>query len=119
MGDLDPEGVMARVLVVIDDPLDLGSGVRNGKVLLGSYVKVRIHGGTFDNVYAIPRQALREGEVIWVNDRDDKLQIRNINIVWRRKDDVLAKVDIKEGEKLILSRVRSPLPGITVRSIEK
>ncbi len=119
MGDLDPEGGMARVLVVVDDPLNLVSGIGDGKILLGSYVRVKIDGGTFDNVYAIPRQALREGDVIWLRDSDDKLQIRNINIVWRRKDDVLAKVDIKQGDKLILSRLRSPLPGTLVRSEDR
>jgi len=118
MGDLDTEGGMARVLVVIDDPLGIGSRVRDGRVLLGSYVRVKIDGGTFDNIYAIPREALREGDVIWLYDSTGKLQVRNVNILWRRKDDVLARVDIKQGEKLILSRLRSPLPGMTVRSAE-
>lgn len=123
MGDLDPEGRMARLLIVIDDPLNLrGSGQvrrQEGKILLGSYLKVRINAGFFDDIYTIPRQAMREGDVIWVKDNEDKLQIRPVQIVWRRKDEVLVKIDLKEGDRLILSRLQSPLPGIEVKSINK
>lgn len=120
MGDLDPEGRMARLLIAIDDPLNLHSGSvsdrTKGKVLLGSYVKVIINAGSYNNVYTIPRQALREGDVIWVKDSDDTLQTRHADVVWRRKDDVLAIIALKPGEELILSRLQSPLPGIKVKS---
>jgi hypothetical protein len=110
---------MARVLIVIDDPLNLQEGASKGRLLLGSYVKVKIDAGYFDKVYSIPRPAMREGDVIWVQDNEDKLQIRPVQIVWRRKDEVLAKIDFKEGDRLILSRLQSPLPGIEVRDINK
>lgn len=123
MGDLDPEGRMARILIVIDDPLNLHAGVNarqgEGRILLGSYVKVRINAGFFDNVYSIPRQALREGNVVWVQDNKDKLQVRDVDVVWRRKDEVLVNANLKQGDKLILSRLQSPLPGISVRSVDK
>lgn len=120
MGNLDPEGRMARLLIAIDDPLNLHSGNASdrtkGKVLLGSYVKVMINAGSFNNVYTIPRQALREGDVIWVKDSDDTLQMRQVNVVWRRKDNVLAVIELKTGEELILSRLQSPLPGIKIKT---
>jgi len=123
MGNLDPEGRMARLLIAIDDPLNLHSGNASdrtkGKVLLGSYVKVMIDAGLFDNVYTIPRHALREGDLIWVKDSDDTLQTRKADVVWRRKDDVLALIALKPGEELILSRLQSPLPGIKVKAREK
>ena len=119
MGELDPEGRMARLLIVIDDPLNLRSGEHDGKILLGSYVQVRIDGGYIDKVYSIPRPALREGDVIWVQDNESKLQIRTVSVVWRRADDVLVHVDLRPGEKLILSRLQSPLPGIQVKSVDE
>jgi RND family efflux transporter MFP subunit len=119
MGDLDPEGRMARILIAIDDPFNLQAGGRDGKILLGSYVKVRIDAGVLDDVYRIPRQALREGNMIWVKDSADTLQIRPVTVVWRRKDDVLVNVDLKQGERLILSRLQSPLPGMAVKNLNK
>jgi RND family efflux transporter MFP subunit len=119
MGDLDPEGRMARILVVIDDPLNLHAGKDRGRMLLGSYVKVRIDAGYFDKVYAIPRQALREGNVIWIQDHENKLQARPVKIVWRRQDEVLITAELERGDRLILSRLQSPLPGILVKSVEE
>jgi RND family efflux transporter MFP subunit len=123
MGDLDPEGRMARLLIIVDDPLNLREDSRKQKgrdrILLGSYVKVNIDAGFFDNVYSIPRQALREGDVLWVKDRNDTLQVRDVTVVWRRRDEVLVRADLVEGDTLILSRFQSPLPGMKVKGIEK
>jgi RND family efflux transporter MFP subunit len=123
MGDLDPEGRMARLIIAINDPLNIhsDSGARKieDRLLLGSYVKVKIDGGFLDNVYSIPRQALREGDVIWVKDRGETLQIRKVKVVWRRRDEVLVKADFMDGDMLILSSLQSPLPGMKVKGMEK
>lgn len=129
MGDLDPEGRMARLLVVIDDPLNLSQIAQTirepkkkgeySRVLLGSYVKVLISAGTVNNVYPVPRQALREGDVIWVTDRDNALKILPVNIVWRRKDDVLVTADLSDGDRLITSRLQSPLPGMKLQNAQE
>jgi multidrug efflux pump subunit AcrA (membrane-fusion protein) len=136
MGDLDPEGRMARILVVIDDPLNLQASdqvqrnnkilnmdgiptkffIGEGNILLGSYVQVKIDAGFFDNVYLIPRSALREGDVIWVKDSSDKLHFHDVDVVWRRKNEVLVRTNLNPGDKLILSRLQSPLPGMLVQS---
>jgi RND family efflux transporter MFP subunit len=131
MGDLDPEGRMARILIVIEDPLNLQAGqqaegekmqrmerLKPGGVLLGSYVKVRISAGFLDNVYAIPRQALREGDVIWVKDSEDTLRVRTVRVVWRKRDEVLVDADLEPGDLLILSRLQSPMPGMRVSGAE-
>jgi hypothetical protein len=138
MGDLDPEGRMARILIVIEDPLNLHSGVQArkensgqnqnsdgmkptqaGRLLLGSYVKARIDAGFFDNVYSIPRLALREQDVVWVKDSEDRLQIRRVRVVWRRTDEVLVNADLEPGDELIISRLQSPLPGIKIKSMDR
>lgn len=118
LGDLDPKGRMARILVSIEDPLNLVRKTETdapGKILLGSYVKVRIDAGTIDNVYTVPRQALREGDRLWVVSEKGILHMRPAQILWRRIDEMLVSAEINPGEELIISRLQSPLPGITVR----
>jgi RND family efflux transporter MFP subunit len=119
LGDLDPKGRMARMLIKVNDPLNLAAkSAENfkGKLLLGSYVKVEIDAGVLDNVYAIPRQALRTGDRIWVLNQAGRLDIRKVQIVWRRKDEILVIADLTPQARLITSRLQSPLPGMKVQS---
>lgn len=113
LGDLDPKGRMARVLVAVDDPL--GRTARTGKVLLGSYVKVAIEAGIVPNVYVIPRMALRENDTLWLAGADGSLVMRPASVRWRRQDDVLVAMPATPGEMLITSRLQSPLPGMALK----
>jgi multidrug efflux pump subunit AcrA (membrane-fusion protein) len=89
LGDLEPNGRMARMLVSIADPL--GRHDRSGEIplLLGSYVQVEIDAGVLEGVVVIRRAALREGNRIWVVDGSNRLQIRDVEVLWFRKDSVL------------------------------
>ena len=80
LGNLDPLGRMAKVLISIPDPLGLADhkGGIARRVLLGSYVRLRIESGTLHDVYSIPRKALRENDRIWVRDADGRLAIREL-----------------------------------------
>ncbi|MBL7048994.1 MAG: efflux RND transporter periplasmic adaptor subunit [Nitrospira sp.] len=118
MGDLDPEGRMARLLVVIDDPLRLNGSAPAGRLLLGSYVRVEIEAGSIADIYTIPRSALREGDLIWVKDSEDKLQVREVKIMWRMRERLLVEAELKQGDLLITSRLQSPLPGMKVVGID-
>lgn len=133
LGDLDPSGAMARVLVAIDNPLDLpiesnGSGGSDGGeatdspmrmgprcILLGCYVKVEIDAGREEGVYVVPRAALREGDRLWLVDAGGKLVFREADVLWRRLNEVLVRCDLAAGERLVVSRLSAPLPGMKVR----
>ena len=82
LGDLDPNGRLARLLISIDDPLNLKANHDQLPLLLGSYVTVNIAGKTMENIMVIPRDAIRNldgraasNQGIWIMDRDDRLQI--------------------------------------------
>jgi RND family efflux transporter MFP subunit len=114
LGQLDPQGRMARVLIAIRDPLDLQNDrVEERKsILLGSYVRLAIDAGVRADVYAIPRYALRENDRVWVRDKDGKLGIRDVQIVWRRADDVLVRDGFLPGDQLVTTHLASVVPGM-------
>ncbi|UCG60161.1 MAG: efflux RND transporter periplasmic adaptor subunit [Phycisphaerales bacterium] len=115
LSDLDPLGRMARLLVSVNDPLDLlrKSG---GKLplLLGSYVEVRIDAGKLEDALTIPRAALREGNQIWVVGDDNLLKIIPVTVLWRETETVLISNDVEEGDRLIVSDLRVAIPGMEV-----
>ena len=119
LGDLDPVGRMARVLVEIDDPLGLkkngGRPANELPILLGAYVEIGIEARQVENVIAIPRMALRGDDSVFVAGADDRLEVRAVEVVWRRVDTVLVKKGLRPGDRVITSRLPSAVPGMRIR----
>ncbi len=114
LSDLEPTGRMARVLIRVRDPLGLKEPGRKPPLLVGSYVRVEINAGRLDHVLSLPRAALREGGHVWVVDTNSQLQIRAVEVLWRRRDNVLVSNVLKPGEQVITSGLRMALPGMKV-----
>lgn len=110
LSDLEPGGRMAQLLITVKDPLN----TKNKKLplLLNSYVRVTIQGAELDRVFEVPRAALRENNKVWLLDPGWKLDIRDVKIAWRTSDTVLVSEGLKAGEKLILSNIPTPVPGM-------
>lgn len=119
LGDLDPKGRMARILIQIDDPLNLSGKKGMGKVLLGSFVKLEIAAGTLDNVYAVPRKVVADGDRLLILKKDGTLDICKADVKWRRENELLLTAPINEGERLIVSRLQNPLPGMKLRTTDE
>ncbi len=111
LSDIDPTGRLARVLIAIENPLQ-GPGL---PLLLGAYVSVSIEGKKMEGVISVPRKALHQGDRVYVMNDEDKLDIRPVEVLWRRKKDVLVKKGIKAGERIIISRIATPLPNMKLR----
>ncbi len=112
VSDVEREGRMARVLVSVPDPMGFGSGGQKAPLLIGSYVRVEIAAGTVNNVLAVQRDALREGDRVWVSDEKNELQIRDVQVQWRRGETIYIDNVLAAGESLIVSPLRSALPGM-------
>lgn len=124
LGDLDPVGRMARLLVEIDDPL----GLRAPRVgteqtparpelplLLGAFVEVSIEARELGDVIELPRLALRDGDGIYVYGPDGRLVIRDVKIAWRTEKTVLIREGVTAGEEVVVSRLPSAVPGMLLR----
>ncbi len=113
LGDLDPAGRMARVLIAVDDPLCLlEENAGQPPLLLGDYVRVELMGRELQEVFKLPRRAFRDGAYVWVVDPEDKLEVRAIDPVWQGDQMVLVEEGFKEGERIVLSNLAMPTPGL-------
>jgi len=115
LGDLDPLGRMARLVVSVTDPLNLSQKTGSSfPLLLGSYVEARIDAGQLEDTLRIPRAALREGNQIWVVGDDHSLKILPATVLWPEKETVLISNNVAEGDQLIVSDLQVALPGMEV-----
>jgi hypothetical protein len=117
LSDLETEGRMARILVSVDDPLGLQSKTQTNipPMLIGEYVRVEIEGQRLENVYRIPRSALRDDSTIWTLTETDTLKIVSVEAVWRDASHVLMKNSIVPGQRLIVSDLSTAVDGMDVR----
>ncbi|HBQ15636.1 MAG TPA: hypothetical protein DEF51_32435 [Myxococcales bacterium] len=117
LGDLDPVGRMARVLVEIDDPLGLQREDPGLPILIGAFVHVDIDAGQLDEVYEVPRENLHVGDVVHLFG-EGHLAVREVDVVWRRADTVLVR-GLEPNAELVLSPIAVPVEGTQLRRVEE
>lgn len=115
LSDLESEGRMARLLVAVTDPLGLDRKADNRPpMLIGEYVRVAVQGRQIDAAYRIPRTALRDDTMLWLADMDGKLQVRQVQTIWRNSRSVLITQGLRPGDRIIISDLAAPIPGMAV-----
>jgi len=123
LGDLEPVGRMARLLIGIVDPLGLkgrGEGKGPGRflpLLLDSYIRAEIDCGPVARVYRLPRTAVREEDRLWLMDQEERLEIRPVEIAWKDRDHVYLRDGLESGERVVTSNISVPAAGIKLRPL--
>lgn len=115
LGRVDSDGRMAQILVEVEDPLAIRAD--RLPLPLNSYVRVEIDAGEVAGAVPVPRAGLRENNEVWVADRDNRLQVRSADIVWRQDDRVAVTNVFEPGDQIILSPLEHMLPGMEVRPV--
>lgn len=111
--DLDPDGLMARLLIAVPDPMGLKS---NGKpLLLGSFVRVEIIGKKIKNVFRIPRASLKENDTVLLAAEDETLHIQPVSVRWKNTSLVFIDQGLKAGDRVIVSNLAAPIEGMPLQ----
>lgn len=117
LGDLEPAGRMARLLIEIEDPFGLETDVLKLPLLLNTYATAVIETRLTGDWMRIPRAAVREGDKVFLY-VDGKLRIRPIEIVWGDPESVLIRKGLEEGDRLVLTNLATPVEGMKLRLTE-
>jgi RND family efflux transporter MFP subunit len=119
LGDLEPNGRLARILLEVKDPLDLQNPEQERQpVLLGDYVSADIEGRTIEEVFNISREYLKDGNLIYTVDSEDRLRIKEIDVLWQDVASVVAR-GLEPGERLVVSELPAAVEGMSVRIAEQ
>jgi RND family efflux transporter MFP subunit len=116
LGDLEPAGQMARILVEIEDPLDLQ---RTGEIgdqglLFDSFVELEIQGPSIDGLVELPRAWLHNGETVYVFNNGE-LDIRKVTVAWRQANSVYIRTGLQQGDWIVTSPLATPVAGMRLR----
>jgi RND family efflux transporter MFP subunit len=110
--DLAPASRLAGVIAAV--PVDERAARH---LLLGSYVEAEVAAGEMSQAIEVPRRAVRDNGRLWVVDAEDRLQVRDAEVVWESGQTLLLHKDtLLSGDKIIVSRISGLVPGARVRS---
>ncbi|MDF1667115.1 MAG: efflux RND transporter periplasmic adaptor subunit [Planctomycetota bacterium] len=117
LGDLDPNGRLARVLVAVPNPLSTvdKKGQKALPLFLGSFVKVAVKGRELLEVVRVPRRALRQNDIVWILTKKNTLEKREVTVAWRDETSILINRGLKNGDRIITSRLVAPVANMTLR----
>ena len=113
---LESQGRMARLLIKIEDPLAM-EPQNEGKpqLLINSYVRVVIEGKAIARAVELPREYLHNGNQLWVYGKGGKLEIREISVGFKNRDNVLVTDGLLGDERVVISDISTPVDGLLLR----
>lgn len=116
LGQVDPEGRMAQLLLAVENPLGLnGTRPEHAPLSLNSFVRAELDAGALENAFTIPRRGLRENGEVWVADANNELQVRYAKILWRQGETLALSDTFEEGDSVVVSPLQDLIPGMQVR----
>lgn len=115
-GQADKMSRMVSVVVEVARPFDGPSG--KPPLLPGVFADVIIEGRTLKNAVAVPRDAIHEGNKIWVVN-DGRFHVRSLDIVRSDKDYAYAISGLEDNAEIIVSSLDAAVDGMEVRTADE
>ena len=116
LSDLEPQGRMARLLMSVPDPLNITAATGEQlPLLMGSYVDIVIEGHELHNVFTISRDELHDGDTVWLMNDQDRLEVHQVEIAFRGRDQVLVRSGVTSGDRLVTSDLPAAIPDMPLR----
>lgn len=100
----------------VEDPYGANRSSSGMPLAVGLYVTASIHGQVLENAVRIPRRALRAGDTVYVLGENNTLDIRAVSVTHSSPDYAVIDRGITAGEKLIISTIRNPIPGMALQA---
>ena len=114
IGSLDQQTRLARVLVIVDDPLGNDDDVP--PLILDSLVSTKIEGRAIENVIRLRREYVHDGDTVWVM-KEGKLQIRNAEIVFLDPNYAYIQNGIEDGDRVVTTTLATVADGVLLREV--
>lgn len=112
-GTLDESTRTLNVIVRVQKPYE-NSDVRP-PLLIGTFVTAYLEGRHFDQFYTLPRETLREGDVVWIV-REDRLYVQPIEIIQEVEDTLYVLNGITDEDQVVTNMLNAVTDSMRVRA---
>ena len=116
-GVVDEKSRVTYAVARIDDPYCLH---REGIPLpVGTFVTADIAGRAMDDVIRVPRSALRAASQLLIVDDDNRIRIRDVDVIRADARSAYIGGGVEAGERIAVSAIETPLNGMYVRTTDR
>lgn len=116
-GVVDQNTRVTFAVARIEDPYRRQSDSTHSAPLpVGTFVAATIDGTTVADVIRIPRSALRGNGQLVVVDEENRIRIRDVDIVRADGTYVYVNAGVSTGERISLTPIENPINGLRVRT---
>jgi multidrug efflux pump subunit AcrA (membrane-fusion protein) len=84
---------------------------------VGLFVQAAIQGQRVENVFRLPRSAMRDNNQVLVVDPDNRLRFRQVSLLRLEHDDILVSNGLKDGELVCISPLQTVVDGMLVKPV--
>jgi len=114
-GEIDARSRMVHVVARVEKPYSQQGDAERPPLAVGMFVKANIHGHQLEDVFILPRAALRENNRVYVVDARQTLRFRDVTVVRYIGDNIIVNAGIQDGERLCISTLDAVIDGMAVR----
>lgn len=108
---IDVRNRLLNVIAEIDTQPLLDGEVNLNSLTAGLFVEAIIEGRPIDNIFVLPRTALRSGNKVW-RIKDDKLDIVGVNVMHKNDSEAYIDKGLKNGDRIIVSALDYAIQGM-------
>lgn len=111
-GSIDPPTRLVYVYAEVINPYQ-----QSPPLAIGMFVDAIIEGKTIEDGFLVPNSAINNNANIYVIDKNDNLEIRDIEVLGTENDYVIIKGEIIEGERVVVSPLNNAKIGMGLKPI--
>ena len=112
--EVDPRSRMIHAVVRVKDPYGSHSNGTHLPLAVGLFVEAEIPGKTFEDIFVIPRSAVRDGNMVLVVDDEGRLRFRELDVLRLDAERAYIRSGLTDGDRVCISPPEAVVEGMRV-----
>jgi len=114
-GGINARNRLMYLIADIEDPFaDDPAQPKRPPLTVGKFVEAEIEGSKFDNIFVVPREAIRNSNQVLTVDKNQRLHIREVSILYRGKNNIYIKKGLNENDHIVMTPLDVVVEGMRV-----
>ncbi len=84
---------------------------------MGLFVTADISGLRVEDVFILPRSALRDNERVVTVDAENRLRLRKVNVLRTQYDSIIIDAGLNSGDRVVISDLDIVVEGMKIRVV--